>query len=279
MFSYLSFAQDTTNHIATESQVKQNIKNYNINRYINDDASIINTEYINPIASCCDELENQARIRILIKTEIVKDLNEGQLNSDSLFSKWIRSIELDKRGILIYAMLPEGSAHGKIIIKVGIGLKYLMTREMGENILNQVILPNNAENNDGKGFLEGVLSIKRIMLDELSRNDQKFAKQQKAFNLKDFLWSYKYIFIGLFIIFFVIYMFFFVERCPKCGGSLRITTETLKEPGEKTLGLQRKIYVCENCGLTRRKKEPIYPSGLEGLKMRLSGVRRNVRID
>lgn len=250
-----------------------------IAKYVDDSASIISDEYRNSIAVYSSEIEKQARLRIMVKTDIVKDLNEGQLKSDAFFSEWIRSIGLDKRGILIYAMLPEGSAHGKIIIKVGIGLKYLITKEMGESILNQVILPNNAENKDGKGFMEGVLSIKRMLLDELAHDKHKVINQPKTFQLGEFLWSYKEIFFGLIVFFFVIYILFFVERCPKCGGSLKITKEVLKEPGDKTLGLQRKIYVCEKCGLTRRKKEPIYPSGLAGLKMRLSGVRRNVRID
>ena len=175
-------------------------------------------------------------------------------------------------------MLPEGSAHGKILFKVGKGLKYLITKEMGEEILNQVILPNNAENRDGKGFMEGVLAIKRMLLDELAR-DKKLLRDPKSFDLDEFLWSYKELFFGLIIFLFIIYIVFFVERCPKCGGSLKVTKEVLKEPGDKTLGLQRKIYVCEKCGLTRRKKEPIYPSGLEGLKLRLSGTRRNIRVD
>ena len=270
---------EKTTTIASQTVNLVKLSDAEIAKYVEDSASIINSEYRNSIAVYSSEIEKQARLRIMVKTEIVKDLNEGQLKSDAYFSEWIRSIGLDKRGILIYAMLPEGSAHGKIVIKVGIGLKYLITKEMGENILNQVILPNNAENKDGKGFMEGVLSIKRMLLDELAHDKHKVINQPKVFNLGEFLWSYKEILFGLIVFLFVIYILFFVERCPKCGGGLKITKEVLKEPGDKSLGLQRKIYVCEKCGLTRRKKEPIYPSGVAGLKMRLSGVRRNVRID
>ena len=270
---------EKTTTIASQTVNLVKLSDAEIAKYVEDSASIINSEYRNSIAVYSSEIEKQARLRIMVKTEIVKDLNEGQLKSDAYFSEWIRSIGLDKRGILIYAMLPEGSAHGKIVIKVGIGLKYLITKEMGENILNQVILPNNAENKDGKGFMEGVLSIKRMLLDELAHDKHKVINQPKIFNLGEFLWSYKEILFGLIVFLFVIYILFFVERCPKCGGGLKITKEVLKEPGDKSLGLQRKIYVCEKCGLTRRKKEPIYPSGVAGLKMRLSGVRRNVRID
>ncbi len=255
------------------------ITDVDVARYIEDSASIINAEYKKPIAAYCIEIEKQARIRILVKTEAVKDINDGQLKADGFFAELIRSIGLDKRGILIYAILPEGSAHGKILIKVGIGLKYLISKEMGEKILNQVILPNNADNNDGKGFMEGILTIKRMLLDELARDKDRVTNEPKTFDLTEFLWSYKEVFLGLLAVFFFIYIIFFVERCPKCGGSLKVTKEVLKEPGDKTLGLQRKIYVCEKCGLTRRKKEPIYPSGMSGLKMRLSGVRRNVRVD
>ena len=248
-------------------------------KYVNDLASIINKDYLNEIAVYAKEIEKDARIRVLVRTEIVKDLNEGQMKADAFFAEWIRSISLDKRGILIFAILPEGSAHGKILIKVGIGLKYLITKEMGEKILNQVILPNNAENKDGKGFAEGVLSIKRMLLDELARDKQRVVNEPKSFDLGEFLFSYKGILICFVVAFFAIYFIFFIERCPKCGGSLKITKEVLKEAGEKTLGLQRKIYVCEKCGLTRRKKEPIYPKGLSGFMMRLSGTRRNIRVD
>lgn len=255
------------------------VKDAEIAKYVEDSADIIGAEYKKPIAAYCIEIEKQARIRVLVKTEVVKDLNEGQLKADGFFAEWIRTIGLDKRGILIYAILPEGSAHGKIFIKVGIGLKYLISKEMGEKILNQVIIPNNAENKDGKGFMEGVLSIKRMLLDELARDKNRVTNEPKTFDLGEFLWAYKEVFLVLIIVFFFIYIVFFVERCPKCGGSLKVTKEVLKEPAEKTLGLQRKIYVCEKCGLTRRKKEPIYPAGLVGLKMRLSGTRRNVRVD
>ena len=175
------------------------------------------------IAADCAEIEEKARIRILIKTSAVKDLNEGQIEADGFFSEWIRSIGLDKRGILVYALLPEGTAHGKILLKVGIGLKYLITKEMGENLLNQVILPSNAENNDGKGFSEGVHSIKMMLLDELARDRQRVANEPKSFELGTFLWSYKEILIGSFVVLFFLYLVFFVERCPKCGGNLKVS--------------------------------------------------------
>ena len=249
-----------------------------LNRYISDSASIITDEYKKLIAADSLEIEKQARIRILIKTDVVKDINEGQAKADGFFSEWIRSIGIDKRGILIYALLPDGSAHGKILLKVGIGLKYLITKEMGENILNQVILPNNAVNNDGKGFADGVHSIKTMLLDELARDKQHVTNEQKNFDLGQFLWASKEILIGLVVIMFFFYIVFFVERCPKCSGSLKITKEILKEAGENTLGLQRKIYICERCGYARRKNEPLYPSGLKGIAMRMSGTRRNVRV-
>ena len=280
LFSQICSAQELPKPESTiEKSAIINLTETEIERYISDPVSIINSEYRKLIAADCMEIEKQARIRILIKTEAVKDLNEGQTKADGFFSEWIRSIGLDKRGILIYALLPEGTAHGKILLKVGIGLKYLITKEMGENILNQVILPNNAENNDGKGFMDGIHSFRYMLLDELALDKQRVANEPRNFELGKFLWSYKEIFLGLIIVFFFLYIVFFVERCPKCGGSLRITKEVLKEPGQNTLGLQRKIYVCEKCGLTRRKKEPIYPSGKAGLIMRLSGTRRNVRID
>jgi hypothetical protein len=60
---------------------------------------------------------------------------------------------------------------------------------------------------------------------------------------------------------------------------LKVSTELLKEPGENTLGLKRRIFSCERCGFSRRKKEPVYPSGKAGLVMRLTGTRRNIKID
>ncbi len=280
LLSSICFAQDLPKEkLASEAINVEKLTENEKAKYVEDSASIIGTEYKDSIALNGSQIEKQARIRVLVKTEVVKDLNEGQLKADSFFAEWIRSIGLDKKGILIYAMLPEGSAHGKILIKVGIGLKYLITKEMGENILNQVILPNNAENRDGKGFSDGVLSIKKMLLDELARDKHRVLGGSKTFDLGEFLWSYKEIFFGFVLFFFLIYIIFFVERCPKCGGSLKVTKEVLKEPRDKTLGLQRKIYVCEKCGLTRRKKEPLYPSGIAGLKLRFTGTRRNIRID
>lgn len=247
--------------------------------YIDDRAELVKEDFRAQIVANCTEIEEKTRIRVHIKTARIDNLGEGQTQIETFFSEWIRSIGLDKRGILIYALLPEGAAHGKVHLRVGIGLKYLITREMGEKILNQVILPNNAVNNDGLGFLEGVRAIKRMLLDELERDEQRVAGHSTIFSLRNFLWTSKEILLALLVGLFLFYIIFFVERCPRCNGALKVTGEVLKEPGENTLGLQRKIYACERCGFSRRKKEPVYPSGKAGLIMRLTGVRRNVRIE
>ncbi|MGM0600558.1 MAG: TPM domain-containing protein [Candidatus Rifleibacteriota bacterium] len=258
------------------SEQKSSRISYN---FVNDGAGIVSEKIKNQINQICNEIENNMRIRVLIKTETLEDLTKEQDRVESFFSEWIRSIGLDKRGILIYALLPEGSAHGKVHLRVGIGLKYLITREMGEKILNQVILPNNSSDNDGLGFLQGVTSIKRMLLDELKREGQRKAAQSTAFNLQSFIWASKEILLALLVALFLIYVIFFVERCPRCNGALKVSVEPLKEPGENTLGLRRRIYVCERCGFSRRKKEPVYPPGKAGLIMRLTGTRRNVKIN
>lgn len=247
--------------------------------YIDDRAELIKDDLRAQIVADCVEIEEKMRIRVHIKTVRVDNLGEGQNQVELFFSEWIRTISLDKRGILIYALLPEGAAHGKVHLRVGIGLKYLITKEMGEKILNQVILPNNAVNNDGLGFLEGVRSIKRMLLDELKRDEQRVAGHSQTFNLRSFLWTSKEILLALLIGLFLFYIIFFVERCPRCNGALKVSSEMLKEPGVNTLGLQRKIYACDRCGFSRRKKEPVYPTGKAGLIMRLTGARRNVRIE
>lgn len=248
-------------------------------KYIDDRASLIKAELRSAIVADCAEIEDKMRIRVLIKTLRTNNLAESQGQVEAFFSEWIRTIGLDKRGILVYALLPEGAAHGKVHLRVGIGLKYLITREMGEKILNQVILPNNAANNDGMGFLEGVRAIRRMLLDELKRDEQRATGASRVFDLKYFLWTSKEILLALLIGLFLFYIIFFVERCPRCNGALKVSSEVLKEPGKDTLGLQRRIYACERCGFSRRKKEPLYPSGRVGLMMRLTGVRRNVRIE
>ncbi len=247
--------------------------------YIEDSALLIVPEIRQQIISICSEIEEKMRIRILIRTEKVDNLVDSQSRVESFFAQWIRTIGLDKRGILIYALLPEGSAHGKVHLRVGIGLKYLITREMGEKILNQVILPNNATNNDGQGFLEGVSTIKHMLLDELKRDSQRKGTHSTTFNLRSFLWTSKEILLAVLVALFLIYVIFFVERCPRCNGALKVTVEPLKEPGDNTLGLRRRIYACERCGFSRRKKEAVYPPGKAGLIMRLTGTRRNVKID
>ncbi|GAB4270034.1 MAG: hypothetical protein Kow0029_06520 [Candidatus Rifleibacteriota bacterium] len=247
--------------------------------YIDDQAGLIIPEIKKKINEICVEIEQKMRIRVLIKTERVDKLSESKNKVESFFAEWIRNIGLDKRGVLIYALLPEGSAHGKVYLNVGIGLKYLITREMGEKILNQVILPNNAVNNDGQGFLEGVSTIKRMLLDELKRDVQRKGTYSDTFNLRSFFWTSKEIILAFLVAMFLCYVIFFVERCPRCNGALSVSTETLKEPGENTLGLRRRIFSCERCGFSRRKKEPVYPPGKAGWMMRLSGTRRNVKID
>ena len=248
-------------------------------KYVDDKAELIKPDLRRQIVTDCAEIEEKMRIRVMIKTLHVDNLAEAQSQVEAFFSEWIRSISLDKRGILIYALLPEGAAHGKVHLRVGIGLKYLITREMGEKILNQVILPNNAANNDGIGFLEGVKAIRRMLLDELKRDEQRATGASQVFDLQYFLWTSKEILLALLIGLFLFYIIFFVERCPRCNGALKVSSETLKEPGKNTLGLQRRIYACERCGFSRRKKEPLYPSGKAGLIMRLTGARRNVKVE
>jgi len=247
--------------------------------YLDDQAGLIKDALRQEIVANCHEIESKTRIRILIKTARLSSLSDAQSHVETFFTEWIRTIGLDKRGILIYALLPEGTAHGKVHLRVGIGLKYLITREMGEKILNQVILPNNASNNDGLGFLEGVKSIRKMLLDELKRDSQRVGGQSHNFNLSNFLWTSKEIVLALLIGLFLCYIVFFVERCPRCNGALTVSGEILKDAGVNTLGIQRKIYACERCGFSRRKKEPVYPSGKAGLMMRLTGVRRNVKIE
>ncbi|MDD2623688.1 MAG: hypothetical protein BWY02_00290 [bacterium ADurb.Bin157] len=249
-------------------------------KYVDDSAGLLLPETATAIASDCIEIETVTNIRVLVKTLRVKNLNNSQAIVDTFFSEWIRNINLDKRGILLFALLPEGAVQGKVHLRVGIGLKYLITKEMGEKILNQVILPNNLNNKDGAGFLEGVVAIRRMLLDELKREGAAVSIDgPQVFDLQKFLWASKEVLLTILIGLFLFYIIFFVERCPRCNSSLKVSSEVLKEPGNKTLGLQRKIYSCERCGFSRRKKEPIYPSGKTGLLMRITGARRNVRIE
>lgn len=247
-------------------------------RYLDDQGHLVSEPVTAQILVACQEIESKMGIRILIKTEVLEDMTTYGDRVENFFSEWIRSIGMDKKGILLYAAIPKDSLHGKFNLRVGIGLKYLITREMGEKILNRVILPNNAENNDGKGFLEGVLTIKRMLLDELKREDQRRTAPSGKFDLVSFFWSSKEIMLAMLVGLILCYFVFFVERCPRCNGTLRISFEVLKEPGNNTLGLRRKIFSCQRCGFSRRKKEPLFPGGWSGFKMWLSGTRRNVRI-
>ncbi|MDD3001134.1 MAG: TPM domain-containing protein [Candidatus Riflebacteria bacterium] len=251
-----------------------------IAKYVDDSAGLLLSETATAIASDCVEIEKVTNIRVLVKTLRVKNLNNSQALVDTFFSEWIRNINMDKRGILLFALLPEGAVQGKVHLRVGIGLKYLITKEMGEKILNQVILPNNLNNKDAAGFLEGVVAIRKMLLDELKREGAAVSLEgPQVFDLQKFLWASKEVLLTILIGLFLFYIIFFVERCPRCNSSLKVSSEILKEPGSKTLGLQRKIYSCERCGFSRRKKEPIYPSGKTGLMMRITGARRNVRIE
>ena len=277
-FAVLFCVFATANQLYAQNATETETSRISYN-FVDDGAEIVSEKIKNQINEICNEIENKMRIRVMIKTELIDDLTKEQERVEDFFSEWIRSIGLDKRGILIYALLPQGSAHGTVHLRVGIGLKYLITREMGEKILNQVILPNNASDNDGLGFLQGVTSIKRMLLDELKRVGERKSVNSTTFNLRSFIWASKEILLALLVALFLIYVIFFVERCPRCNGALKVSVEPLKEPGENTLGLRRRIYVCERCGFSRRKKEPVYPPGKAGLIMRLTGTRRNVKIN
>jgi len=249
----------------------------NPEKYLQDGGNLVKEPIKSQILSACKEIEDVLRIRILVKTEMFDDLAGYSQKVESFFLDWIREIDNEKRGILLFAGLARDSLQGKISLRVGIGLKYLITKEMGERILNQVIIPNNAEKNDGKAFLDGILAIKGMLIDEFKREQQRQIQGTETFDFFSFLWKSKEIIVALLIGIFLCYLVFFVERCPRCNGNLKITTEVLKEPGVNVLGLRRVNYSCVRCGFARRKKEPIYPAGWAGFWMWLSGTRRNVR--
>ncbi|HNV68413.1 MAG TPA: TPM domain-containing protein [Candidatus Ozemobacteraceae bacterium] len=244
-------------------------------RYVSDDAGLIREPVLSQIIACCSEIEQNLKIRIMIKTEFLADMESYAERVDSYFSEWIRSGVAEKRGILLYAGLPRDSLRGKFNLRVGIGLKYLITKEMGEKIVNQVILPNNLDNKDGQGFLEGVLTVKRTLLDEYKREQARTVPPTGTFELGSFLWRSKELFFALLVALVISYFIFFVERCPRCGGHLKHEDEMLKNPGESALGLKRKTYSCDRCGFSRRKKELVYPSGAQGWRLWLAGTRRH----
>lgn len=275
----LSFFALSSDLLAQASTTESIQASPDIHKYLLDEASLVKDAIRVEIAKTCSEIESKMKIRVLVKTKRFTKMNEGQAEVESFFSEWIRSIALDKRGILIFAVLPNTSEHGRIYLRVGIGLKYLVTKEMGRKILDQVILPQNALNNDGKAFLEGANAIKKMLLDELKRVGQPVKKGTGEFSLIGFIWNSKEILLALLVAALLCYIIFFVERCPRCNAALIVDFEILKEPGVNTLGVKRKTFVCEKCGFSRRKKEPVYPRGKTGWWMRIAGVRRNVKID
>ena len=95
---------------------------------------------------------------------------------------------------------------------------------MGEKILNQVILPNNAANNDGVGFLEGVKAIRRMLLDELKRDEQRATGASQVFDLQYFLWTSKEILLALLIGLFLFYIIFFVLLFSVISGAGKFST-------------------------------------------------------
>ncbi|MBP7636233.1 hypothetical protein KBA41_18850, partial [Candidatus Ozemobacteraceae bacterium] len=98
-------------------------------RYLSDQALLLKEPVKLQIVDACSEIEKTLRIRVLVKTEVLENIEGYSKRIDSFFTEWIRSIGNDKRGILLYAALPRDSLNGKFSLKVGIGLKYLITRE------------------------------------------------------------------------------------------------------------------------------------------------------
>ncbi|MBF0406723.1 MAG: hypothetical protein HQM10_05180 [Candidatus Riflebacteria bacterium] len=249
-----------------------------IARYIQDELNLVKPAIKNEIALVAKEIEETLTIRVLIKTEYIDNPDKSSEKVEAFFSDWIRSIGLEKRGILFIALVPRNSLQGMFFIRVGIGLKYLITREMGERILNRVILPFNLENNDGKGFLEGILAIKNMLIDELKLNPPSTGKSGWSFTISGFFWHSKEIVLALILAIFLGYFFFFIERCPKCNGLLRISSEMLKEPEADSPGLKRKNYICDSCGFNRRKKQTVYSSNFQGFFQWILGKSQNFKV-
>ena len=242
--------------------------------YLQDEAHLVKEPIRGQILAACREMETSLRIRILVRTEYFDTMDNYAQRVETFFINWTREVDLDKRVILIFAGLGRESLQGKVTLRAGIGLKYLLTKEMGQRILDRVILPNNAEKNDGKAFLEGILAVKGMLIDEFKQEQQRQVQGTETFSIFALFWRAKELWLVILVGLFLFYLVFFVERCPRCNGNLRISVESIKEAGKNTLGLRRKLYSCTRCGFTRRKKEPVYPSGRTGWWMWLTGIRR-----
>ncbi|NLM17741.1 MAG: TPM domain-containing protein [Candidatus Riflebacteria bacterium] len=257
-----------------ESADQDSLPATDYSRYIDDKAELISSENRIQIGKRAAEIEEKAGVRVLIKTEISADKPEiHSAKIDSFFSGWIREIGIEKRGILLYAVLPDPESPGKVYLRVGVGLKFIFTQEIGQRLLAAAVATPEMQKMGGTSFVAAVQLLHHVLLEEL-KVDLKLEKP-KRFKLGDFLWSSKEaIAVGLIIIFFF-YIVIFLEKCPRCGGSLKITREVLKEPSEDSIGFTRKIYSCSKCMFSRRKKEPVYPSGIKGLIMKFKGSKRN----
>jgi uncharacterized membrane protein YgcG len=243
--------------------------------YLQDEAHLVKEPVRGQILAACREIETALRIRIMVRTESFDSLETYAQRVETFFINWTREVDLDKRVILIFAGLGRDSLQGKVTLRAGIGLKYLLTKEMGQRILDRVILPNNAEKNDGKAFLEGILAVKGMLIDEFKREQQRQVHGTETFSIIGLFWRAKELWLVILVGLFLFYLVFFVERCPRCNGSLRVTIEGIKDAGVNTLGLRRKMFSCTRCGFSRRKKEPVYPAGRVGWWMWLTGIRRS----
>ncbi len=246
-------------------------------RYVQDGANLLDAPQRERIVASCREIEEVMRIRVLVRTERVNDLSTYGHEVDTFFNTWIREIDLDKRGILFFAAVPTNAPDGRLNLRVGVGLKYLITREMGEKLLQRFNVPVESGVSQGQSFVEGIAALKRLLVDELKR-EQEAAVGAQGFSIARILWDAKELLVALVIGLLLCWMIFFIERCPRCNATLKINREVLKKATNHAHGLQRRIYLCGRCGYSRRKKEVLYPAGKAGWMMRLFGDKRNVKV-
>ncbi|MFC1743129.1 TPM domain-containing protein [Candidatus Riflebacteria bacterium] len=228
--------------------------------YVDDKAEIISSYFEDKLSLEAAKFEKNADIRIHFITRFFNTLDNFTEYGENYFIPWLNGLKNGKKGLLIFIALKNDSTDGKINIRVGMGLKGLLSEKELQSVIN-LIFKKNLADQDGEGLYDSFLLLQKILLRNLTNQDNLHSRDQqnpaKAWGISIQASTF-YTLLGFIILGFFAYIFLVGEKCPRCSHRLQVTVEKVRKETETHHGITKKILRCHNCGFIRRKKEVLY---------------------
>jgi S1-C subfamily serine protease len=120
--------------------------------YVNDFADVIDKEYEDKINILIKDLEEKTTAEIAAATIESLELKTIDEYSFELFNKWGIGKKDKNNGVLLLIVVNEKSVR----IEVGLGLEDIITSDIAQQIIDELIIPNFQENNFNQGVYYGV---------------------------------------------------------------------------------------------------------------------------